>query len=300
MSAFTAGLGIGLGFTWLTAAAPGPTAKSDPAPALRVDSFARVARDRARSVVFIHTMSRDPAKDQAARPFVPGAEAPEIVQPIEEGLGSGVVIESSGLILTNAHVIEGADVIHVRTPDGDDVDAAVVGVDPTTDLALLRAADPSGLMPAPLGDSDRVNVGDWVLAIGHPFGLHHTVTAGIISAKARAEVLPQLRTGTVTHGWIGVATMALSPRGARAMGLVAASTHPLMVTAVLIDGPASLAGIRVGDVLLGIAGDRAVPARDIHRRVQTLSPGAVIRLRVSRGGQETSVPVRVGTRPPRE
>jgi serine protease Do len=117
----------------------------------------------------------------------PGAASPglTVVQPKEEGLGSGVVIDTNGLILTNAHVIDGAGVIHIRTPDGDDVKATVIGTDPDVDLALLRASDARGLRPAPLGDSDRLQVGDWVVAIGNPLGLHHTVTAGIVSAKAR-------------------------------------------------------------------------------------------------------------------
>jgi serine protease Do len=106
---------------------------------------------------------------------------------MNQGLGSGVVIDAEGFILTNAHVIEGAAAIHVRTEDGDDIDAAVVGRDPDTDLALLKAADSSGLRPAPLGDSDRAQPGEWVVAIGSPFGLHHTVTTGILSAKARGD-----------------------------------------------------------------------------------------------------------------
>jgi len=104
---------------------------------------------------------------------------------IQEGLGSGVIIDASGLILTNAHVVEGADAIHYRTADGDDGDVAVIGTDADSDLALLRAQTSIPLRPAPLGNSARVNVGDWVVAIGSPLGLHHTVTAGIISAKAR-------------------------------------------------------------------------------------------------------------------
>ena len=142
------------------------------APALRTDTIARVARSRTPSVVFLHTMREGPG-DRT----VPGT--------VQEGLGSGVIIDASGLILTNAHVIEGADVIHFRTSDGDDGDAIVVGTDPDSDLALLRAQTLIASQPAPLGNSDRVSVGDWVVAIGSPLGLHHTVTAGIISAKAR-------------------------------------------------------------------------------------------------------------------
>ena len=145
-----------------------------PAPALRTDTIARVARLRTSSVVAVHTRTRE-----ITIPDLP------LVWPGEEALGSGVVIDANGLILTNAHVVDDADAIHIRTPDGDDIEATVVGTDPDVDLALLRAADARGLRPAPLGDSNRLQVGEWVVAIGNPLGLHHTVTAGIISAKAR-------------------------------------------------------------------------------------------------------------------
>lgn len=153
--------------------AQSPRAKA-PAPPLRTDAIARVAQLRTSAVVAVHTVT-----PETTLPGVP------LVLPGEEGLGSGVVIDANGLILTNAHVIDGAEAIHIRTPDGDDVKATVIGTDPDVDLALLRASDIRGLRPAPLGDSDRLRVGDWVVAIGNPLGLHHTVTAGIVSAKAR-------------------------------------------------------------------------------------------------------------------
>ncbi len=102
-----------------------------------------------------------------------------------EGAGSGVIVNSAGYIITNEHVISRASKIKVRLADGREFEARVVGQDKETDLAVIRI-DPSEPLPAAvMGDSDKLNVGDWVLAIGSPFGLEQTVTAGIISAKDR-------------------------------------------------------------------------------------------------------------------
>lgn len=145
---------------------------------LLTDAVVRVARDRDRSVVVIHVLERPR--------LAPNAVSPDgVVQPVGETLGSGVVIDDRGSILTNEHVIRSGAVIHVRRSDGSDVPASVVGTDPDTDLALLRVSETTGLSPAPLGDSDAAEVGSFVVAIGSPLGLHHTVTTGVLSAKAR-------------------------------------------------------------------------------------------------------------------
>ncbi len=101
-------------------------------------------------------------------------------------LGSGFVIDPKGYILTNYHVVKGATEIKVRLHDGSTYRAKLVGADPKTDIALIKI-NPKGrvLKCAKLGDSDRVKIGEWVLAVGNPFGLSYTVTAGIISAKGR-------------------------------------------------------------------------------------------------------------------
>src|SRR5690606_34581629 len=102
------------------------------------------------------------------------------------GIGSGVVIRSDGVILTNNHVVEGASEVRVRTADGKEVSAGVVGTDRPADIAVLRALDVPGELPAAtLGVSEATRVGDRVIAIGNPFGLELTVTSGIVSAKAR-------------------------------------------------------------------------------------------------------------------
>jgi serine protease Do len=105
----------------------------------------------------------------------------------QRSLGSGVIIDpQKGYILTNNHVIAGADEITVRLDDGKEYNAEVVGRDPKTDLALIRTKAALDVdVGAPLGDSDKVEIGEWVMAIGNPFGLERTVTVGILSAKGR-------------------------------------------------------------------------------------------------------------------
>ena len=103
------------------------------------------------------------------------------------GLGSGVIIAKDGYILTNYHVVKDADEIKVRLADKREFKGKVVGADAKTDLAVVKIAA-SGLPVLKLGDSDKINVGDTVIAVGNPFGLNQTVTSGIISAKGRADV----------------------------------------------------------------------------------------------------------------
>jgi len=106
-----------------------------------------------------------------------------------EGAGSGFVISTDGYIVTNNHVIEGMDEIFVAFKDGSELAAKVIGRDPKTDVALIKVEPDTTLPAIALGDSDAVRPGDWVVAIGNPFGLEHTVTAGIVSAKHRRDVI---------------------------------------------------------------------------------------------------------------
>ncbi len=115
-------------------------------------------------------------------PDVPGGER-EVAS-----AGSGVIVDAeNGYILTNHHVVEKADQIQISTIDGEVFDAQIVGSDPATDIAVIKV-DASGLTDMPIGDSERVRVGDFVLAIGNPFGLGHTVTSGIVSALGRSGI----------------------------------------------------------------------------------------------------------------
>ncbi len=122
--------------------------------------------------------------DRFFSPFEFRFPAPDLEQ---RGLGTGVIVSENGYVLTNYHVVRGADELDVHLSDGRTFRAKVVGTDEKTDLAVLKI-DANGLVPAKLGDSDQLEVGQWVIAIGSPFGLEQTVTAGIISAKGRADI----------------------------------------------------------------------------------------------------------------
>jgi serine protease Do len=123
----------------------------------------------------------DPMRDFFERYF--GGQIPKKYK--QKSLGTGFIIDKKGFILTNNHVVEQTDEIRVRTADGKEFDAKIVGRDPMTDLALIRIKSNIPFIPLTFGDSNRLEVGDWVVAIGNPFGLGNTVTAGIVSAKYR-------------------------------------------------------------------------------------------------------------------
>ena len=122
------------------------------------------------------------------RRFIPRSPGAPRAEPDSRSLGSGFIISADGYVLTNAHVVEGADEIIVKLTDKREFAARLIGADPRTDLALLKI-DASGLPRVTLGDPGRLRVGDWVVAIGSPFGFENSVTAGIVSAKGRS--LPQ-------------------------------------------------------------------------------------------------------------
>ncbi|RJP90885.1 MAG: DegQ family serine endoprotease [Desulfobacteraceae bacterium] len=103
----------------------------------------------------------------------------------QASLGSGFILDKAGYIVTNNHVIDGADEIEVKLTDGKEYRAEIIGTDASTDLALIKIKADHDLPVLAIGDSDKIEIGQWVLAIGSPFGLEHTVTAGIISARGR-------------------------------------------------------------------------------------------------------------------
>ncbi len=156
--------------------------------------FARLAERARPGIVNVHTR-RTMVRPGASVPNVPlppgfrdffgrqGSESgPRVTVP---SLGSGFVISDEGLIVTNNHVVDGVDRVQVVLSDGTQVEATIVGQDPQTDLALIRIEPVEGIEPLVLGNSDEILPGDWVVAIGNPFGLDHTVTVGIVSAKHR-------------------------------------------------------------------------------------------------------------------
>ncbi|MDF7065277.1 trypsin-like peptidase domain-containing protein, partial [Escherichia coli] len=116
------------------------------------------------------------------------------------GVGSGFIISGDGYILTNAHVVEGAETIYVTLIDKREYKAKLIGLDKRTDVALVKV-EATGLPSLKLGDSDKVRVGEWVLAIGSPFGLDNTVTAGIVSAKGRdtGDYLPFIQSDVAVN-----------------------------------------------------------------------------------------------------
>lgn len=165
-----------------SALAPAPPTAPSPAPSPAVAmmpggtpmSFASLAKAVDPGVVTI--LSR------AEKTFGSGRR-----RVLSEGLGTGFVYDATGLVLTNNHVIEGATAVQVQFATGRTFSAEVKGRDRQTDVAVLQLADAGALHALPLGDSDGIEVGDWVVAIGNPFGLSHTVSAGILSGKGRTK-----------------------------------------------------------------------------------------------------------------
>ncbi len=169
-------------------------------------AFREAAKDVLPAVVMIRSEATIPVKSDGKTPWdkqfgeqfrgVPDMrrffkEMPQMPKGTPGGMGSGLIVDASGVILTNNHVIQGGGEITVRLHDGREFKAVKVRGDAKADLAVLRIEGADHLKAAKLGDSDRVEVGDWVLALGNPFGLEGTVTAGIISAKGRGIGMAQ-------------------------------------------------------------------------------------------------------------
>lgn len=149
--------------------------------------IANAAEQVGPSVVRINASRTVAFNDPSFREFF-GARVPNGAQPrVERGVGSGFIFDDEGLILTNAHVIDGADRVTVTLRDGRTFEGEVLGEDPITDLAVVDI-DANDLPTVTLGDSDRLKPGEWAIAIGNPLGLDNTVTAGIISATGRSSV----------------------------------------------------------------------------------------------------------------
>ena len=259
------------------------------------------------------------------------------------GAGSGFVIDPSGLIVTNNHVVGHADKIVVGLTDGTRLPARVIGTDELTDVALIKVQATGPLPAVTFGDSRQVEVGDWVLAAGNPFGLGGSVTAGIISARGRdlgagpfdnflqldAPINPGNSGGPIFNmdgQVIAVSTAIVSPSGGsvgigfatpselvmpiiaqlRASGRidrgwlgvsVENSDHGVTVAGVERASPAARAGIRQGDTILAVNGERIEGARGLIRTIAAVAPGSNVNLSVRRQGREIDVSVTVGRRP---
>lgn len=149
----------------------------------RLPSFAPLFRKLKASVVNVYTQE---VIDRQR--LLPWSLAFEPDEPFGTSLGSGMILDELGHILTNAHVVENAAEIRIRFHDESEQPARLVGLDPIRDLAVLKVDGLAGLVPVEPGDSDALEVGDWVVAIGNPLGLTHTMTKGIVSAKGRSEL----------------------------------------------------------------------------------------------------------------
>ena len=176
-------------------------AQTSALPSTAPESFSKLVKKARPSVVNISTVKVIKGRELAPmpfrgeRPFGPDDPFKDFFDRFfkdqipkehrQKSLGSGFIIDKDGFILTNNHVVENTDEIMVKLADEKEFPAKIIGRDPKTDLALIRIETDRPLKPLPLGDSDKLEVGDWVVAIGNPFGLGDTVTAGIVSAKYR-------------------------------------------------------------------------------------------------------------------
>lgn len=276
---------------------------------------------------------------------------------VESALGSGVIVDASGQVATNTHVINGASEISVVTADGREFEAEVALNDEKTDLAILRIKPRGAPLPAlPLGDSDAVEVGDLVLAIGNPFGVGQTVTSGIISAVARtgmgktdygyyiqtdAAINPGNSGGALvdmqgrliginsmifsrsggslgigfaipasmvksvmyaaSHGgkivraWSGLQAQPMLPDMTEHLGLPTAGGA--LIKSVNPIGPASRAGIKVGDVITAIDGRTIQDPEALRFRLATVAIGTPVKISLWRDGKMTDVTMKTEAPP---
>jgi serine protease Do len=262
------------------------------------------------------------------------------------GAGSGFVIDPSGLIVTNNHVVGHAAKIIVSLSDGTELPATIVGTDELTDVAVIKVNAQRSLPAVPWGSSRDVQVGDWILAAGNPFGLGGSVTVGIVSARGRdigagpfddflqldAPINPG-NSGGPTFNMdgqvVGVNTAIVSPTGGSVgigfaipseivqrivadlrdkghiergwLGVSVAENarqqNGVAITSVEAKGPAGRAGVRIGDVVTAVNGERVETARGLIRAVAATTPGNSVRLSVRRQGEALDIDVTVGRRP---
>jgi serine protease Do len=259
------------------------------------------------------------------------------------GAGSGFVIDSSGIIVTNNHVVDHADKIVVSLTNGRQLPAKVVGRDELTDVAVIKVQSTEALPSVTWGDSRKAEVGDWILAAGNPFGLGGSVSVGIISAEGRdlnsgpfdnflqldAPINPGNSGGPIFNmdgQVIGVSSVIVSPTGASVgVGFAIPSETVNRIVAQLLakgsiergwlgvavddrddgvliagisrEGPAAKSGIRTGDVVVAINGDRIESSRGLIRAIAAVPPGNTARVTVRRQGRELEIPIIVGRRP---
>ena len=325
-------------------------------PVAGVTSYSAAAKRASPAVVSItasHGSAR-PANEDPLRFFF-GERSNRSADERQIGLGSGVIVSSSGYLLTNNHVVDGADDIEVALGDGRTARARTIGADPESDIAVLKI-ELDKLPVIAFGDVDHLEVGDIVLAIGNPFGVGQTVTSGIVSALGRnslginifenfiqtdAAINPGnsggalvdvngnllgintaiysrsggslgigfaipvstarqvmeglIKDGQVTRGWIGVEPRDLTPEIARNLEL--SVTQGVLITGVVQAGPASVGGLRPGDVVMKIAGTPVSSTPQLLNAVAALKPREPATISVRRGASSIDVQVVVAQRP---
>ncbi|WP_386068015.1 DegQ family serine endoprotease [Tahibacter sp. UC22_41] len=350
VSAITLGLGVSAGLL-ATAHQPAQAALPPVVDGQALPSLAPMIERVTPAVVNIssrtHTRVRDPLLDDPFfRRFFGVPNMPQ--ERVEQSLGSGVIVDAGkGYVLTNNHVVQGADDIGVTLSDGRTLKAKLVGTDPDTDVAVIQIPA-ENLTAVSLADSTRLRVGDFVVAIGNPFGLNQTVTSGIVSALGRSglrglgyqnfiqtdasinpgnsggalvnlngelvgintaifspsggnvgigfaipstlagDVMQQLiKTGTVKRGSLGIEAQNLTPDIAQMLDVPAG--RGAVVTRVQSDSAAETAGLRLGDVVVGVNGKPVNNQQDLHNAEGLLPIGSDVELKVLRDGRETTV-----------
>lgn len=279
---------------------------------------------------------------------------------LQRGQGSGFIVDASGIVLTNAHVVNQADRVTITLKDGRQFEGQVKGADEVTDLAVVQInGDHSPLPVARLGNSEAVEVGDWAIAVGNPLGLDNTVTLGIVSTlgrsssevgipdkrlefiqtdaainpgnsggpllnaqgevigintairadatgigfaipinKAKAIEAQLLQTGKVSHPYLGIQMVSLTPDMARENNadpnatLILPETSGVLIVRVVPRSPADRAGLRRGDVITQVDGQPTTTAAKLQTVVENSQVGQVLQLTLTRSGSTQQIGVR--------
>jgi serine protease Do len=242
----------------------------------------------------------------------PGMPLPRRGTPHQRGVahaqGSGFIVSADGIVLTNAHVVDGAQQVTVKLSDHREFKAKVLGADRSSDIAVLKI-DAHDLPTVQLGNSDQLGVGDYVLAIGEPFGLEETATAGIVSASnsggyecvsfdipinLAVQVEDQIvKTGKVAHARLGVQVQTLDQSLADSFNIKV--PNGALVAKVEPDSAAERAGIKVGDVILKVNDVTIVDAGQLSARIGSEMPGDKASLSIWRNGKTLTLNATIGS-----